>query len=120
KGKSKSINGGQFAGLVVKQTVRYEPKENKSAPKKGATNVGNASKSSSMLKTTGTSSKKDNITTSNSYSALNDESDKDVKNVYDESANLFPSTKSGGSSSFTAAALACLCKSFILVAISYL
>ncbi|GJR58549.1 hypothetical protein Tco_1500711 [Tanacetum coccineum] len=120
KGKSKSINGGQFAGLVVKQTVRYEPKETKSALKKGATNVGNASKSSSMLKTTSTSSKKDNITMSNSYSSLNDESDEDVEHVYDESANLFPCTKSGGSSFFTAAALAYLCESFVLVAISYL
>ncbi|GJW51975.1 retrovirus-related pol polyprotein from transposon TNT 1-94 [Tanacetum coccineum] len=51
-----------------------------SAPKKGATNVGNASKSSSMLKTVGTSSKNDNITMSNSYSALNEEEDvEDVK-----------------------------------------
>nr|GEU89451.1 zinc knuckle CX2CX4HX4C [Tanacetum cinerariifolium] len=53
-----------------------------SAPKKRATNVGNASKSSSLLKTTCTSSKNDNITTSNSYSALNDE-EEDVENVYD-------------------------------------
>ncbi|GJS03790.1 zinc knuckle CX2CX4HX4C containing protein [Tanacetum coccineum] len=67
KGKSKSTNGGQFAGPLVKQTVRYEPKVTTSAPKKGTTNVGNASTSSSMLKTTGTSSKKDNISTSNSF-----------------------------------------------------
>ncbi|GKB48855.1 hypothetical protein Tco_0899608 [Tanacetum coccineum] len=74
KGKSKSTNGGQFAGPSVKQnTVRYEPKTTTSAPKKGATNVGNASKSSSMLKTASTSSKNDNITRSNSYSALNEE-----------------------------------------------
>ncbi|GJR91684.1 zinc knuckle CX2CX4HX4C containing protein [Tanacetum coccineum] len=51
--------------------------------------------------TIGTSSKKDNITTSNSYFALNDD-EEDVENVYDESANLF--TKTCGSSSFTAAA----------------
>ncbi|GJY55388.1 hypothetical protein Tco_0454503 [Tanacetum coccineum] len=99
KGKSKSTNGGQLAGPSVKQSFRYEPKATTSAPKKGATNVGNASKSSSMLKTAGTSSKKD----SNSYSALNDE-EEDVENVYDESANLFPKTKTGGSSSSTAAA----------------
>ncbi|GJT59020.1 hypothetical protein Tco_1002553 [Tanacetum coccineum] len=88
--------------------VRYEPKSTTSAPKKGATNVGNASKSTSMLKTTITSSKNDNIITSNSDSALNDEKqdeEEDVKNVYDESANLFPNTKTGGSSSFTAAAV---------------
>ncbi|GJX49705.1 hypothetical protein Tco_0276550 [Tanacetum coccineum] len=100
KGKSKSTTGGQFVGPLVKQNVRYEPKATKSAPIKGATNVGNASKSSSMLKTTGTSSKKGNITTSNSYSALDDESDEDVENVYDESANLIPSTKTGDISIF--------------------
>ncbi|GJW20691.1 reverse transcriptase domain-containing protein [Tanacetum coccineum] len=56
-----------------------------------------------MLKTTGTSSKKDNIPTSNFYSVLNEEEDEeeDVENVYDETVNLF--TKTGGSSSFTAA-----------------
>ncbi|GJV92489.1 hypothetical protein Tco_1540302 [Tanacetum coccineum] len=92
KGKSKSTNGGQLAGPSVKQPFRYEPKATASAPKKGAINVGNASKSSPMLKTAGTSSKKDNITMSNSYSALNDE-EEDVENVYDESKNLFPKTK---------------------------
>nr|GFA57722.1 zinc knuckle CX2CX4HX4C [Tanacetum cinerariifolium] len=50
KGKSKSTNGGPFVGHVVKQNVRYEPKANTNAPKKGATNVGNASNSSFMLK----------------------------------------------------------------------
>nr|GEX99050.1 hypothetical protein [Tanacetum cinerariifolium] len=71
-----------------------------SVSKKGATKVGNASESSSMVKTTGTPFKKDNITKSNSYSALNNEED-DIKNVYDESANIF--TKTCGSSSFTVA-----------------
>ncbi|GJY71364.1 hypothetical protein Tco_0475067 [Tanacetum coccineum] len=93
KGKSKSTN-----------SVSYEPKAIAGAAKKAATNVGNASKSSSMLKTTRTSSKNDNITTSNSYSALNEEEKEYIKNVYDESANLFPNTKTGGSSSFTVAA----------------
>ncbi|GJX89821.1 zinc knuckle CX2CX4HX4C containing protein [Tanacetum coccineum] len=104
KCKSKSTNGGQFAGPSVKQTVRYEPKVTTSTPKKRTTNVGNASKLSSMLKATGTSSKKDNISTSNSFSALNDDEEddeEDVENVYDESANLFPNTKTGGSLSFT-------------------
>ncbi|GJS36355.1 zinc knuckle CX2CX4HX4C containing protein [Tanacetum coccineum] len=106
KGKSKSTNGGPFAGPSVKQNVRYEPKANTSAPKKGVTNVGNTSQSSSMLKTTGKSSKKDNLSMSNSFSALNDEEDdeEDVENVYDESANLIQNIKAGGSSSFTAAA----------------
>nr|GEW05210.1 zinc knuckle CX2CX4HX4C [Tanacetum cinerariifolium] len=91
----KSTNGGQLAGPSVKQFFRYEPKAATSTPKKGATNVGNASKSSSMLKTVGTSSKNDNITTSNSYSALNEEEDEkeDVEDVYDETANLFSNTK---------------------------
>ncbi|GJZ28094.1 hypothetical protein Tco_0572741 [Tanacetum coccineum] len=47
--KSKSTNGGQVGGHLVKQTVN-EPKASTSVPKKGATNLGNASKSSSMLK----------------------------------------------------------------------
>ncbi|GJW91242.1 zinc knuckle CX2CX4HX4C containing protein [Tanacetum coccineum] len=50
KGKSNSNNGGQFVGPSVKQNVRYEPKATTSAPKKGASNVGNASNSSSLLK----------------------------------------------------------------------
>ncbi|GKC92454.1 hypothetical protein Tco_1157896 [Tanacetum coccineum] len=74
-----------------------------SVPKKGATNAGNASKSSSMLKTTGTSSEKGKFTTSNPYYALDDESEEDVENVYDESTNLFPNSKTSGSSSFKAA-----------------
>nr|GEU88896.1 retrovirus-related Pol polyprotein from transposon TNT 1-94 [Tanacetum cinerariifolium] len=96
KGKSKSTNGGQFGGPSVKQYVRYEHKATTSAPKKGTTNMGNAR---SMLMTTITSTKKGNIATSNPYSALEDESDEYVENVYDESDNLFQSTKSGESSS---------------------
>ncbi|GJW68929.1 zinc knuckle CX2CX4HX4C containing protein [Tanacetum coccineum] len=94
-----------FVGPSVKQTIRYEPKATTSAPKKGVTNVGNTSQSTSMLKTTGYSSKKDILSISNSFSALNDEEEddeEDVQNVYDESANLFQNTKAGGSSSFTA------------------
>ncbi|GKB11297.1 zinc knuckle CX2CX4HX4C containing protein [Tanacetum coccineum] len=98
KGKSKSNNGGQFAGPSVKQTVRYEPKATTNTPKKGATNKGNESIPSSLLKNWGNSLNKDNITSSNSFSALNVEEEK-VENVYDETANLF--TKTDGSS-FTA------------------
>nr|GEY54700.1 zinc knuckle CX2CX4HX4C [Tanacetum cinerariifolium] len=104
KGKSKSTNAGQFTGPSVKQNVRYEPKATTTAPKKGATYVGNTSQSSSMLKTAGNSSKKENLSMSNSFSALNDEEEneeEDVEIVHDESANL--NTKAGGSSSFTAA-----------------
>ncbi|GKD57654.1 zinc knuckle CX2CX4HX4C containing protein [Tanacetum coccineum] len=103
KGKSKSTNVGQFVGLSVKQNVRYEPKETTSALIKGVTNVGNTSQSSSMLKTTGNSSRKENLSVSNSFSALNDE-EEDVENVYDESANLIQNTKAGGSSYFMIAA----------------
>ncbi|GJV15209.1 hypothetical protein Tco_1360532 [Tanacetum coccineum] len=77
KGKSKSTNGGQFAGPSIKQN------------------------------TTGNSSKKDNTSMSNSFYALNDEEEddeEDVQNVHDESANLIQNTKAGGSSSFTTAA----------------
>ncbi|GKA39230.1 zinc knuckle CX2CX4HX4C containing protein [Tanacetum coccineum] len=42
----------------------------------------------------------DNLSMSNSFSALNDE--EDDENVYDESANLIQNTKASGSSSFTA------------------
>nr|GEX69157.1 hypothetical protein [Tanacetum cinerariifolium] len=106
KGKSKSTNGGQFVSMSVKQNVRYKPKATTSAPKKGVTNVGNTSQSSSMLKTTGNSFKKDNLSMSNSFSALNDkeeDDEEDVENVYDESAKLIQNTKAGGRSSFTAA-----------------
>nr|GEX63635.1 hypothetical protein [Tanacetum cinerariifolium] len=101
KGNSKSTSSGQFVGPLIKQNLWYETKANTSAPKKGATNVGNASKSASMLKTS-TSSEKGKITMSNAYSTLDDESEEDVENVYDELANLFPNSKTGGSSSFTA------------------
>ncbi|GJV80329.1 hypothetical protein Tco_1516199 [Tanacetum coccineum] len=65
--------------------------------------MGNPSTTSSMLKTTGTSSKKDNIPTSNSYSVLNneeEEEEEEVVNVHDETAKL--STKTVGSSPFMA------------------
>ncbi|GJZ87647.1 hypothetical protein Tco_0659257 [Tanacetum coccineum] len=107
KGKSKSTNGGQFIGPSVKQNVRYEPKTATNAPIKGATYVGNTSQSSSMLKTTRNSPKKDNLSMSNSISALNDEEEDDeevVENVHDESVNLIQNTKASGSSSFTGAA----------------
>nr|GEW08055.1 reverse transcriptase zinc-binding domain-containing protein [Tanacetum cinerariifolium] len=60
-----------------------------------------------LSETTGTSSKKDNIFTSNSFSVLNDDEeneDEAVENVYDKSDNLLPNTKTGENSSFTAAA----------------
>ncbi|GKB67488.1 hypothetical protein Tco_0928900 [Tanacetum coccineum] len=95
-----------FVGPSVNQSVRYEPKAKTSYLKKGAT-YGNASKSSSMLKTADISSKKDKFATSNSFSTLIDEGEDgedNVEIVYDESANLFTNIKTGGSSSFTTAA----------------
>nr|GEU73715.1 reverse transcriptase domain-containing protein [Tanacetum cinerariifolium] len=105
KDKSMSTNDGQFVGPSVKQNVRYEPKENTSAPKKVVTNVGDTSQLASMLKTTGYSSKKENLSMYNSFSTLNDEEDdeEDVQNMYDES-NLLQNKKTGESSSFTATA----------------
>ncbi|GKF32119.1 hypothetical protein Tco_0101917, partial [Tanacetum coccineum] len=44
------------------------------------------------------------ITMYNSYTALEEESDEDVENVYDESANLFHSKTGESSSTFTTAA----------------
>ncbi|GJW99363.1 retrovirus-related pol polyprotein from transposon TNT 1-94 [Tanacetum coccineum] len=80
KGKSKSTNDGQFTGPSVKHNVRYEPKATTSAPMKGTTYVGYTSQSTPMLKTTGNSSKKDNLSMSNSFSALNEE-EEDEENV---------------------------------------
>ncbi|GKE40271.1 hypothetical protein Tco_1463676, partial [Tanacetum coccineum] len=85
KGKSKSTNGGQKPGHSVKQNVRYELKATTSSPKKGATNLGK-------------------ITMSNSYAALEEESDEDVENMYDELANLFHCKTCESSSTFTTAA----------------
>ncbi|GKE71142.1 hypothetical protein Tco_1529214 [Tanacetum coccineum] len=96
---SKATNGSQFCGHPVKHNVKYKPKATTSAPKKGTTNVSNASKSSTMLKTTVTSTMNDNIPVSNLYSALDEESEEEMENVYDESANLLQSKKTGGSSS---------------------
>nr|GEW26596.1 ATPase, F1/V1/A1 complex, alpha/beta subunit, zinc knuckle CX2CX4HX4C [Tanacetum cinerariifolium] len=98
-----SLSGDGFTKETIH--VEYEPKATTSAPR--VTNVRNTSQSSSMLKTTGNSSKKDNLSMSNSFSALNDEEEdeeEDVENVYNESSNLIQNTKATGSSSFMAAA----------------
>nr|GEU50791.1 hypothetical protein [Tanacetum cinerariifolium] len=90
-------------------TIMYDPKATISVPKKGITNPGNTSTSSSMLKNqpqvTVAYNKEGNITMSISYAALDNESEEDVKNVYNKSANLLLSTQTGKSSStFTVAA----------------
>ncbi|GJS95540.1 hypothetical protein Tco_0802508 [Tanacetum coccineum] len=90
--------------IIFLNSLKKNWKATTSAPKKGTTYVGYTSQSTPMLKTTGNSSKKDNLSMSNSFSALNVEEEEDVKNVYDESANLIQNTKASGSSSFTAAA----------------
>ncbi|GJW33916.1 hypothetical protein Tco_0053948 [Tanacetum coccineum] len=87
--------------------IYLSPMSTTTALKKGATYVGNTSQSSSMLKTTGNLSKRDNLSMSSSFSALNNEEeddDGDIENVHDESANLIHNTNAGGSSSFMAAA----------------
>nr|GEY29827.1 zinc knuckle CX2CX4HX4C [Tanacetum cinerariifolium] len=118
-----SMNGSHLDVTYVKYLVmymsisqkRYEPKATTNVPIKGATNMGNASKpdlsqvstllKNRPLKAIAPPNKVCNITTSNSYAALDDESKEDVKNVYDELANLLNSTKTGGSSfTFTVAA----------------
>ncbi|GKE76444.1 hypothetical protein Tco_1542564 [Tanacetum coccineum] len=80
KGKSKYTNAGQFTSPSVKHNVRYEPKATTTAPKKGATYVGNTSQSLSMLKT------------------IVEDDAEDVEIMHNESANL--NIKVGGSSSF--------------------
>nr|GEV95506.1 hypothetical protein [Tanacetum cinerariifolium] len=66
---------------VFKQNLIYEPMAATSEPNKGATNVGNKSKSSSMVKSTGNYSKKGNITTSNSYCTLEYDEEEDEEHV---------------------------------------
>nr|GEX17180.1 hypothetical protein [Tanacetum cinerariifolium] len=94
KGKSRSTNGGLFGGQSVKQNVRYEPKASTNVPNTRASNVGNVSKSvsshvSSMSKNHPLKAivplsssrrrpnvnKGGNIIVSNSYAALDDESE---------------------------------------------
>ncbi|GJV26130.1 hypothetical protein Tco_1378825 [Tanacetum coccineum] len=75
KGKSKSTNSGQIGGH-----------------------------SNQPPKATITSTKESKITMSNSYASLEDESDEDVENVYDESPNLFHNKKGESSSTFSTAA----------------
>nr|GEY83682.1 hypothetical protein [Tanacetum cinerariifolium] len=79
KGKTKYNNSGQFGGYLVKQTVIYELE--------------------AITSVTVVSNKEGNITMSNSFAALDDESKEDVENVYDESPNLLHGTQTGESSS---------------------
>ncbi|GJZ84867.1 zinc knuckle CX2CX4HX4C containing protein [Tanacetum coccineum] len=100
---------------IVKQNVKYKPKATPNVPKKGATIIGTASKSSlsqvstllknQPFKANVPPTKEGNITMSNSYAALDDESEEEMENVYDESANILNSTKTVGVlSTFTVAA----------------
>nr|GEY86810.1 hypothetical protein [Tanacetum cinerariifolium]GEZ03980.1 hypothetical protein [Tanacetum cinerariifolium] len=104
KGKPNTSNSGQFVGPLIHQNLRYKPKASTSAPMKVA-NMGNASISLSLLKNKVTSSHQYNITSSNSFSALNvkdEEEEEEVEYVYDGTTNLI-NTKTGKRSSFTAA-----------------
>nr|GEU67370.1 reverse transcriptase domain-containing protein [Tanacetum cinerariifolium] len=121
-GKAKSTNGGKFGCQSVKQSVRYEPKAATNGPKIGVLNKVLSKPSSShvslMLKVHPLKAKvpyvslrrslnvdKDgNIIMSNSYASLDDESEEEVKNVFDESTNLLNSSKTGVSlSTYTVA-----------------
>ncbi|GKF94719.1 hypothetical protein Tco_0284419, partial [Tanacetum coccineum] len=64
-------------------------KKKKKKGKSKSTNVGQTGGQSKQPTTTVTSTREGNITMSNSYVALDDESENDVENVYDEPANLF-------------------------------
>ncbi|GKE94405.1 hypothetical protein Tco_1579260, partial [Tanacetum coccineum] len=116
-GKAKSTNGGKLGGQSVKQNIRYEPKAATNLPKTGVPNMVNSSKSGSShvsLKSkiqplkanvphvssrrSPIVEKDGNITVSNSYVALDDESEEEVENAFDESANLLNSTKTCASS----------------------
>ncbi|GJW68116.1 zinc knuckle CX2CX4HX4C containing protein [Tanacetum coccineum] len=137
-GKAKSVNSGKSGDQSVKQSVRYEPKAATNVPKTGVPNMVNSSKSGSShvspmpkiqpLKANvpPVSSRRSlnvvkggNITVSNSYASLDDESEEEVENVFDESANLLNSTKTGASSStYNVVLYGCFLFSFQLVIIS--
>ncbi|GJV99283.1 zinc knuckle CX2CX4HX4C containing protein [Tanacetum coccineum] len=96
--------------IVVTHTVENDGFQAVGKKKK---KKGNASISSSLLKNKVTSSHQDNITSSNSFSALNvedEEEEKEVENVYDETANLL-NTKIGHDCCW----LVCFVKLFVLV-----
>ncbi|GJU10190.1 hypothetical protein Tco_1132586 [Tanacetum coccineum] len=91
------IKGSGFTIETV--NIEYEPTATTDVPKKGAT------KKNLPLKASVPPTKEGNITVSNSYATLDDESAEEVENVYDELSNLLNSTKTGESSStFTVAA----------------
>ncbi|GJV75158.1 hypothetical protein Tco_1506742 [Tanacetum coccineum] len=126
KGKSRTTTRFSLVLQIgLEQNVRYKPKAAREhCQTTRASNVGNTSKSSpshmsSMSKNQPLkasfptlSSRRSpineeggNITMSNSYDALDDDSEEEIENVYDELVNLFNSTKIGASlSTFTVAA----------------
>nr|GEV14485.1 zinc finger, CCHC-type [Tanacetum cinerariifolium] len=87
KGKYRSTKGGMSDGQLVKQN-----------PLKAIVPFSSSRRCPNV-------DARGNITVSNCYAALDDESEEEVKNVNDESANLFNSTKIGGSSSTFASTL---------------
>nr|GEY56084.1 hypothetical protein [Tanacetum cinerariifolium] len=113
-GKTRPTDGGKFGSQSIKQSVRYEPKVASNMLKTGAANVVNISKSGSsyMSSTSKNQSNKaivpltsprrslgvdkGGIIMSNSYAALDAESEEEVESVFDESVNLLNS-KTGAS-----------------------
>nr|GEW69758.1 hypothetical protein [Tanacetum cinerariifolium] len=87
KGKSRSTNGGLFDGQLVKQNVSYEPK--------ASSNPLKAIVPPASLRRSPNADEGVNITVSNSYAALDEEIKEVVENVYNESANLLKSKKTG-------------------------
>nr|GEY19829.1 hypothetical protein [Tanacetum cinerariifolium] len=79
KGKSRSTNGGLFDGQLVKQNNQSLKAIVPPASPRRSPNADEGV----------------NITVSNSYAALDDESEEEVENLYDELANLLKSTKTG-------------------------
>ena len=100
--KAKSTNANQFAGPSGPQTVSYQPKGTARVPIKEANTMGNASKSMSMLKTTGSTSKEGIFITFNPYVALvNEEDDIEVHVAHVSEGSAHPITSE--SPSFTVA-----------------
>ncbi|GKC35484.1 zinc knuckle CX2CX4HX4C containing protein [Tanacetum coccineum] len=89
-GKAKSISSGKFGGQSVKQSSRVSSMPKVQLLKAKVPPV--SSRSPNV-------DKGGNIIVSNSYDALDDKSEEEVENVFDESANLLNSSKTGVSSS---------------------
>ncbi|GJV44868.1 zinc knuckle CX2CX4HX4C containing protein [Tanacetum coccineum] len=113
--KAGSNNGVKFGGQSVKSNVKYVPKASSGIPKTITSKKNQPSKASELPssssgsqngKNGGTYAKEKatslfdsfNTPVSNSYACLDEESEEEVENVFDESVNLISSAKQGASS----------------------